>query len=152
MANSDEYGRVIKIADRLGLGVWTIKLIEKSEETSEDEDYAEVNFRAPMCEATITLYKEYYAADDFTKVRVLVHELLHCVFAPVDEVIETLPDIAEELVEVLQKVDPHNDDAARAVIAFFCEEVLRNYNQRAERVIDAVSCVMTQINDLGLMR
>lgn len=140
--------RVNNIADLLGLGLWHLHIDERPDASGEDDEYAKV--RVEHYEARITFYKPYYEADELMQLRVIVHELLHCVFAPLDQVIETLPNIVESFTESIQKIDTQDDAALKAVAAVMCTAIEENYEQRAEDVVDAIAAVVVFVNQHGL--
>lgn len=147
--------RVISIADSLGLGNWTIRVVERPEElhSADEEDdeshtYAET-FPGPG-EARIYFFKPFYDALPHEQVQAILHELLHCVFYPVDEVINNLPGLADGLASLMQKVNPGDGAACTAVLDFFFGEIKRNYDERAELMVDALAMTIKRIAEGSL--
>lgn len=140
--------RVNNIADLLGLGLWHLHIDERPDAEGGDGEYAKV--RVEHYEAHIVFYKPYFEADELMQLRVIVHELLHCVFAPLDQVIETLPAIVESFTESVSELGVKNEAALKAVAAVMCTAIEENYDQRAEDVVDAIAAVVVFVNQHGL--
>ncbi len=150
------FRRVIRIADILGLGLWHIKVEERPEEAGDPDvgdgsQYAVIDIRGQH-EAVITFYREFFEAEAFEQLRVIVHELLHCHFAELDDVIESLPTIVERLLTSVQKLDVSDEDAVNAVADMFCASLEENFIARAHKLLDAVARMVVLVNDMGLDR
>ena len=145
------YTRVIKIADLLGLGLWHLKIDERPEDEGAAGEYAEVDIDGDGgLEARITFYKPYYALEPYMQLQVIVHELLHCVFAPVDEMIESMPELIRALAQSCSKTQ--DSVSVKALASLFCEQFEQNYNERTHRLLDGFARSVVLINEMGLER
>jgi len=133
--------RVNKIAEQLGLGMWHLDIIEQPDLGGPEYCFADIH--VDDLEARITFYKAYFEADSFLQLHVIVHELMHCVFAQLDDAVEGLPDMITHLVE------HDNVEVRRALAEMLCETFEAEFARRAERLTDQVARIVVLLNESG---
>ena len=131
--------KVNVVAEKLGLGLWHLTIDERPEESTADEDYATIHVEE--MDAKIVFYRAYYEADSFMQLHVIVHELMHCVFATLDDALESLPELIVQIVE-------HGDKDTRLALAeLFFDAVSVQFERRVDRLIDQVARVVVRLDE-----
>lgn len=135
--------RVRRIADFMGLRLWSITVVEKPEE--ESDCHAKVKGADAGHEATIEFFKSFYELDPHEQRRVIVHECTHCIFYPLDESIE---GYAAGVLHLVRKLDTGAEYAGEVLNELYDEL----YTILRERVVDQVARIINDAAELGLSR